>query len=377
MICGEKDPFVDDTVIFAGRIREAKRARKAEAIRALEHRSPGGRSLGETLRMSNGRSGSVGGAGNGAGGRGVDAKVGKMDDPILEEEEEDWVTVHYYEGWGHGFLQMAALMKEIDQVLCEMADWIGGAFERDREGAAATEGEGGTPAMGGTRDPSPAAVGERKAAGKGGVQLSPGGDGEPLSFTTKRKTSTTSSEVPASGGVPLPAHIESTTAADASLLSVDTGDSSSSSDQTHHQPLPPPRSLPAILAAALSRSTTPSSHHLPTSNTSSTTSSTAAGSSQSAPTTTVSTPPILSSHPSSSSNGTSTPKLSSISGRRVPLDEQELMRRRRSDAVFGLGETVHAVNSGDGEGEGEGEGTSEAGGSEPREGSSVDLAEMI
>ena len=25
MMCGEKDPFVDDTVIFAGRIRQAKR----------------------------------------------------------------------------------------------------------------------------------------------------------------------------------------------------------------------------------------------------------------------------------------------------------------------------------------------------------------
>jgi len=31
MQCGEKDPFVDDTVIFAGRVREAKRARKIES----------------------------------------------------------------------------------------------------------------------------------------------------------------------------------------------------------------------------------------------------------------------------------------------------------------------------------------------------------
>ena len=27
MSCGEKDPFVDDTVIFAGRVRDAKRQR--------------------------------------------------------------------------------------------------------------------------------------------------------------------------------------------------------------------------------------------------------------------------------------------------------------------------------------------------------------
>ena len=29
MQCGEKDPFVDDTIIFAGRVREAKRRRRA------------------------------------------------------------------------------------------------------------------------------------------------------------------------------------------------------------------------------------------------------------------------------------------------------------------------------------------------------------
>ena len=33
MTCGEKDPFVDDTLIFAGRVREAKRARRAELER--------------------------------------------------------------------------------------------------------------------------------------------------------------------------------------------------------------------------------------------------------------------------------------------------------------------------------------------------------
>ena len=33
MTCGEKDPFVDDTLIFAGRVREAKRARRGRETR--------------------------------------------------------------------------------------------------------------------------------------------------------------------------------------------------------------------------------------------------------------------------------------------------------------------------------------------------------
>jgi len=36
--CGEKDPFVDDTIIFAGRIREAKRQRREEIRKELAMR---------------------------------------------------------------------------------------------------------------------------------------------------------------------------------------------------------------------------------------------------------------------------------------------------------------------------------------------------
>ena len=92
MICGEKDPFVDDTVIFAGRIREAKRARKADASRKAAAK---GARFGEGLRMS--ASTSSEGKG-GAGGGGEKLRV----DTIVDEEEEDWVQVKIYEGWGHG-----------------------------------------------------------------------------------------------------------------------------------------------------------------------------------------------------------------------------------------------------------------------------------
>lgn len=66
LVCGEKDPFVDDTVVMAGRIREAR----AQAA-----------------------------------GRAAD------------EEDDDWVRMEIMEGWGHGYLQMVALMPEIRGVL--------------------------------------------------------------------------------------------------------------------------------------------------------------------------------------------------------------------------------------------------------------------
>lgn len=106
MICGEKDPFVDDTVIFAGKIREAKRARKAEIKRAQVQRMSRVR---EGLRMSS-------------------AKTDEPEDPILGEDDEDWVQMRIIEGWGHGFMQMLSLIGSVESVLYDMADWIDEAF---------------------------------------------------------------------------------------------------------------------------------------------------------------------------------------------------------------------------------------------------------
>ncbi|KAK4687216.1 hormone-sensitive lipase, partial [Tremellales sp. Uapishka_1] len=110
LICGEKDPFVDDTVIFAGKIREAKRARLVEAETLAKGKSA---KFGESLRMSTGTG------------------SGKEEaDPILSQSDDDWVQMRIIEGWGHGFMQMSSIMKEVDPVLIEMADWIDESFER-------------------------------------------------------------------------------------------------------------------------------------------------------------------------------------------------------------------------------------------------------
>lgn len=104
--CGERDPFVDDTVIFAGKLREAKEARKLELLgKELRH--------GESLRMS------------------TSSSSKKVRDPILDETEDDWVQSSIIEGWSHGYLQMVALLPAAENVISMMGDWIEDAFEKD------------------------------------------------------------------------------------------------------------------------------------------------------------------------------------------------------------------------------------------------------
>ncbi|EJU04386.1 alpha/beta-hydrolase [Dacryopinax primogenitus] len=106
MTCGEKDPFVDDTVIFAGRIREAKRARRV-ALRTASLNRDG--FFGEGLRMTS---------------KSEQAK-------LLEEKEEDWVQTHIYEGWSHGYMMMTALMPfGATAAIYQNADWMRMMFDK-------------------------------------------------------------------------------------------------------------------------------------------------------------------------------------------------------------------------------------------------------
>nr|XP_018263969.1 hormone-sensitive lipase [Kwoniella dejecticola CBS 10117]OBR86127.1 hormone-sensitive lipase [Kwoniella dejecticola CBS 10117] len=118
LICGERDPFVDDTVIFAGKIREAKKARRAQAEYTARGKTA---KYGEYLQMSTGKS------------KTSDASLNDLPDPILRESDDDWVQMRIIEGWGHGFMQMSSLMREVDPILNEMADWIDESFARFQE----------------------------------------------------------------------------------------------------------------------------------------------------------------------------------------------------------------------------------------------------
>lgn len=106
--CGEKDPICDDTVVMAGRIRQAKLARQM----ALKKR---GARFGEQLRMS----GST----------------------MVEEEEDvdDWVQMRIIEGWSHGYLQMSALLPEVKKVISFLAQWSADAFDDYTEHALTPE----------------------------------------------------------------------------------------------------------------------------------------------------------------------------------------------------------------------------------------------
>lgn len=76
MICGEKDPFVDDTVIFAGRIRQAKHQRRQQYLE---------------------------------------------DDPLLADNT---VRVKFLEGMSHAFMQMFAFLPEAHQAARTVGDWV-------------------------------------------------------------------------------------------------------------------------------------------------------------------------------------------------------------------------------------------------------------
>jgi acetyl esterase/lipase len=90
MLTGERDPLVDDTVIFAGRLRQAKRA---EWLTAKE--------------------------------LGLDWARGTF-------REEDWVNVDLIPGISHGFLQFVSVFPEGWKYIFRCAKWMQEAFE-DRE----------------------------------------------------------------------------------------------------------------------------------------------------------------------------------------------------------------------------------------------------
>ncbi len=99
MQCGEKDPFVDDTVVFAGRVREAKRARKVELDLALSGKSA---RFGESLRIS----------GTEAPTDNRKSSMRRERDRLALETEDDWAQIVIFSEWSHGYLQMPLIMPE-------------------------------------------------------------------------------------------------------------------------------------------------------------------------------------------------------------------------------------------------------------------------
>lgn len=122
MSCGEKDPFVDDTLIFAGRVREAKRARRRDLELALVGKSG---KYGEHLRMSMHDANR-----DDAAHRAMKRELGEL----KTQTEEDWVQLHIFSDWSHGYMQMAQLMQEARTVINDLADRIDDVFAAAKRG---------------------------------------------------------------------------------------------------------------------------------------------------------------------------------------------------------------------------------------------------
>jgi acetyl esterase/lipase len=84
LMCGEKDPLVDDTIVLAGRIREAKRAARARR---------------RGMAMSS-----------------------------REEVDRDWVEMMLIRGVSHGFLQMTSFLKEGRVAVDKVGTWLEDLF---------------------------------------------------------------------------------------------------------------------------------------------------------------------------------------------------------------------------------------------------------
>ncbi|CAN9153207.1 unnamed protein product [Alternaria alternata] len=105
MLTGERDPLVDDTVIFAGRLRQAKRA---EWVAAKE--------------------------------LGLDWARGEF-------REGEWVNVDLVPGISHGFLQFVGVFPEGWKYIFRCGKWIAEAFEDATDGRRGDETPMYTPAV--------------------------------------------------------------------------------------------------------------------------------------------------------------------------------------------------------------------------------------
>ncbi|KAI1794112.1 alpha/beta-hydrolase [Ganoderma leucocontextum] len=197
MSCGEKDPFVDDTLIFAGRVREAKRARRAELERIMAGKSS---QFGEGLRMSNYDVG-------------YDQTLRALKrerERLAAESEEDWVRMHIFSEWSHGYLQMPTLMREVRGVLDDLADWMDDLFTRDQwateSGTDHGQRDGIPPAVGlGGDSQGPASLSPSRSPPRAGPRPSPrrfskpvrntGGDTDGVASTTASETEFDTDEV--------------------------------------------------------------------------------------------------------------------------------------------------------------------------------------
>ena len=113
--CGGRDPLVDDTMHFAGRLKEAKRKVRAQRFQkrhttVVQLPTPQEeREDAPEIRLP----------------------MSKGDEEGVEDVEET-VKVQIFPGWSHGYLQMSSIMREAKFAIDDIADWMQETFERNQ-----------------------------------------------------------------------------------------------------------------------------------------------------------------------------------------------------------------------------------------------------
>lgn len=111
-------------------------------------------------------------------------------DPILDEDEDDWVQMKITEGWSHGYLQMLSLLPEAIHAINMMADWIVQSFEKNDAKSRKTKGPTGT----GVASSAPAVRAIKSVSRIDKAETSESDrDEDVLSFTPKKRSSSSAS----------------------------------------------------------------------------------------------------------------------------------------------------------------------------------------
>ncbi|KAJ3145963.1 hypothetical protein HDU86_000587 [Geranomyces michiganensis] len=131
LLCGEKDPFVDDTVVFAGRLRENKLKARKEWERMMKtvqtDKKPNGKPNGSGLHLSLDDDAVSSSAGPGSRAGTPDSaasSTGGIRSHIFSRDPDSMVRVKILEGVSHGFFQMLSLLPEAKQATRLTADWF-------------------------------------------------------------------------------------------------------------------------------------------------------------------------------------------------------------------------------------------------------------
>jgi hypothetical protein len=122
-LTGEKDPLVDDTLVFAGRLRKAK----AHAYQTFVHRKKKEQKLGNALGLVNLSPSEMSFSVRERVGEevlffGAEKRVSKFSSK--EEHPDEWIKVKILEGMSHGFMNMMSFLSEGGQAVQLTANWF-------------------------------------------------------------------------------------------------------------------------------------------------------------------------------------------------------------------------------------------------------------